>query len=152
MNNITTKTFLILLVLQMTVIGCGEKSSTGPLIGKIQDESLNLVISTEKIQNGLTNLFSPSGNNFVVKSVEIIEYQNRYFLRITGNENQKCMVALKESKGDLFELNDNNLPIVICSGCPDGCEPLFAEGGWYCSEGCPQCIKTSSVSDHYIFE
>jgi hypothetical protein len=152
MNNITTKAFLILLVFQMTVIGCGEKTSTGPLIGKIQDKSLNLVISTGKIQDGLTNLLSPSGQNFIVQSVEIIEYQNIYFLRITGNENQKCMIALKESKGVLFELNYKNIPIVVCSGCDDGCEPRLEDGGWYCSDGCSQCIKSSSVSDHYIFE
>ena len=152
MKKIITRAFLILCVVQITIIGCNNNVSTGPLIGKIEDKSLSLIISIEKIQNGLTSLLSPSGQNFIVKTVEINEYQNRYFLKVTGIENQKCMIALKEYKGKLFELNENNIPIVVCTGCDDGCEPKLKEEGWYCSEGCSNCIKTSSISDQYIFE
>ena len=147
-----TRTFLILFIFQMAVVGYCQSPSKGVLIGKVQDKSLSLMISEESIQVGLSSLFSPDGQNFDLKSVEIIEYQNRYFLKILGYENQKCMVALKESNGDLFELNDISIPIVVCTGCNDGCEPQFEEGSWHCSDGCPECIKTTAATDHYIFK
>ena len=106
----------------------------------------------EKIQNGLTTLLTPSNNNSTVETAKIIEYQNKYFLKITGREDEKCMVVLKETNGDLFESKDNNIPIVVCYGCAEGCEPRFEDGNWYCTEGCPECVKSSSISDRYIFE
>ena len=136
----------------MAVVGYCQNPSKGVLIGKVQEKALGLIISQESIEIGLTSLLSPAGQNFDLKSVEIVEYQNRYFLKILGNENQKCMVALEESNGDLFELNDISIPIVVCSGCDEGCEPQFEEGSWHCSDGCSECIKSTTASDHYIFK
>lgn len=152
MKKFATKSLFILLVFQLTFLGCNTKSSTGLLIGKIQDNSFILEISTKKIQKGLSNLLSHSGQDFVIKSVEIVKYQNRFFLKVNGHEDQKCMIALKEYYGELFELNDKNTPIIVCKGCENGCEPKLKNGVWYCSDGCSECFKTSSVSENYIFK
>ena len=145
------KTILILVLMQMILLGC-ENNSEAPLIGQVDDDSITILISKEKIQDGLTSFLTPSQQDFIVYSIDIVDYQNKYFLKLTGVDNQKCMIALKEHKGKLFELNDNKIPMVICTGCDEGCEPKLTEKGWYCSDGCSSCEKSVSVSDNYIFK
>lgn len=152
MNRKIKNASLIFILLQLLHFGCTEKKQLGPLIGEIDKTSLNLVVSISKVQSGLNALLTPSGNNFRVKNVEIREYNGTKFLRITGTEFQKCMIALKEYNGKLYELNDQEMPIIICSGCNEGCEPRFGEKGWFCTDGCSNCVKSSSVSDNYIFK
>mgnify|MGYP007094903371 FL=1 len=53
MNKITTRASLILLLFQIIAIGCGEKISTGPLIGKIEDNTLSLIIPWKKFKMDL---------------------------------------------------------------------------------------------------
>ena len=152
MNKGIMKAILVLLLFQIIIIGCVKKPSNGPLIGNIQGEKFKLEISIDKVQDGLTSLLTPSAQNFIIKSAEIINYENRYFLKVIGNENQKCLIALKEYEEKLYELNDNAIPIVVCSGCDEGCEPILTDNGWSCIGECSECNKTESISDHYIFE
>lgn len=152
MNILLKRAILILMLVPILIVGCNNKVSNGPIIGKVEGKSLNLSISLEKVQEGLNSLLSPSGQELIMKTVGIIEYQDKYFLKITGHSYQKCMIPLKEQNGILYEDIASDIPIIICSGCDDGCEPVLLENGWYCSEGCAECVKSTSVSDYYIFE
>jgi|GEM_PF-1951543 len=139
-------------ILLIFINACTSDDSHGPLIGEINDKDINFEISIDKIQNGLTTLLAPSKSDFIIGNVEIVKKQNLYFLMITGREGQKCMVALKEIRGKLYEASSKTIPIVVCSGCTDGCEPNWTEEGWYCSDGCEDCEKSTTVSDFYIFK
>jgi hypothetical protein len=143
---------IAMIVITLILSGCITDSSSGPIIATIQDNEISITISNEKIQNGLSDLLKPTGQEFTISEVEVVSYQEKYFLSIIGPENQKCMILLQRINENLFEANNNEIPIVICSGCSEGCEPVLSKDGWFCSDGCDSCKKTSSVSDHYIFD
>jgi hypothetical protein len=151
MKKIIKPALLFSLVI-LAILGFQNNAKHGPLIATNNNGTFSVEISKEKIENSLNSLLTPANSDFKIESYSIVEYQNRKYLKIIGTSNEKCMVALEELNGALYELNDNSIPIVVCYGCNDGCNPQLKSGGWACTDGCTDCGKSASISDQYIFE
>jgi hypothetical protein len=142
----------ILLILFILIVG-KTQIEQAPLIAEFRDGEYKIVLSNETIEKFIN--LSPFNFQLQIKSTEIIELKNRKYLKIIGHENSKCLIALKKIQNNLHELSSLEIPIVICSGCEDGCSPEREKDGWFCSnpsKPCEECEKSVTASDDYIFE
>jgi hypothetical protein len=151
MKKIIKPALLFSLVI-LAILGFQYNAKHGPLIATHSNGVFTVEISKEKIENSLRSLLSPANSDFRIESYGIVDYQKRKFLKIIGTNNEICMVALEEIKGTLYELNDNSIPIVVCFGCDDGCNPKLSPEGWACTDGCTDCRKSASISNEYVFD
>ena len=141
------------LLILLTLIGFRNQIEQAPLIAKVKDGEYKITLSNATIEKFINS--SPFNFQLKLKSTEIIEHKNRKYLKIIGHENSKCLIALKEVRNKLYELSSLEIPIVICSGCEEGCNPELEEDGWFCtnpSKPCEECAKSETASEDYIFE